>query len=142
MNLTYLFVLLVAYQVKHFVADFPLQTEYMLGKFKEYGWQRPLLAHVAVHAAGTFLITCWFGWVNASMFAVIDAACHFTIDRIKADRKLLGRFKPLTADTYVLATDDQRRGNRFFWYALGGDQALHHLTHYGIVAWIAFHYQG
>lgn len=136
MNITQLLALLVAFQLKHFVADFPLQNQYMLGKFKDYGWERPLFAHVLVHAMGTFLITCWFGVFNAVCFAIFDATLHFLMDRFKADSRYLGRFKPLTADTYMLATDAQRRGNKYFWWSLGFDQMVHHLTHYGIIAWI------
>lgn len=51
------FALLIAFQVKHFLADYPLQNRYMLGKFKD-GWAFfwPLMAHAAVHGFGTFLI--------------------------------------------------------------------------------------
>ena len=37
--------LAVIYQVKHFLADYPLQTPYMLQKFKEQDWETPLAAH-------------------------------------------------------------------------------------------------
>ena len=55
-----LFVLLVLYQVKHFVADYPLQGTYMLGKFKKNGWVLPLAAHCGVHALFTFAIVLSF----------------------------------------------------------------------------------
>ena len=38
-----LWTLLIAFLVKHFLADFPLQTTYMLGKSKRAGWAVPLL---------------------------------------------------------------------------------------------------
>ena len=35
MGVLEIFVLLFAFQMKHFLADYPLQNVYMLGKFKE-----------------------------------------------------------------------------------------------------------
>src|SRR4051812_12011795 len=102
--ITTLIILLVAFQLKHFVADYPLQTKYMLGKFKATDWELPLLAHVAVHAGFTFLITCWFGIGNALCYAMFDAQIHFVMDRFKADKRYLGRFKSLTAETAPTAT--------------------------------------
>jgi hypothetical protein len=131
MNLTSIMLLFIAFQVKHFIADYPLQTEYMLGKFKDEGWVKPLLAHVAVHALGTFVITCWFGIANAIYFSLFDSCIHFIMDRVKADRKLLGRFKPLTAAIYLTATEKERRDNKYYYWSLGFDQLIHHLT--GIV---------
>jgi len=142
------FALLIWFQVKHFLADYPLQGQYMLGKFKE-GWDflLPLLAHVGVHGAMTLGICLW---LRPEMWwlALVDMAIHFTMDRIKAGPKWLGRFKPLTGpdfnkylDTYEHAEDADARsnarqhlkGNVLFWWSLGLDQMVHHLTHYGVI---------
>lgn len=132
-------ILLVAYQIKHFLSDFPLQRRWMLGKFRDdWGFVLPLLAHVAVHAAGTFLITCYFGVKQAIFLALFDAVVHFTMDRIKASKKLLGRYKTLTADTVPTATPEQWRSSTLFWWAMGLDQMVHHLTHYAIVFYLMF----
>ncbi len=133
------FVLLVLFQLKHFFADYPLQTKYMLGKFKDYGWEKPLLAHVGVHACFTFLITCYFGIWHAILFALFDAIIHFTMDRFKADSKYLGRFTSLTKETAPTATKEQWRSNNFFWMSIGFDQMIHHLTHYFIIFWLVTH---
>lgn len=136
-SLSLVLALLVAFQVKHFVADYPLQGRFMLGKFREdWGFLKPLLAHVAVHAVGTFLITCWFGVGQALCLALFDASAHFVMDRAKASKRYLGRFKPLTADTAPTATPAQWRSNTFFWWSLGFDQAVHHLTHYAVIAYL------
>lgn len=148
------FLLLVIYQLKHFLADYVLQGRYQLGKFKDgTEWILPLLSHVAVHAGFTFIIANVFFliWgVNdlglAIEIALFDATVHFVMDRLKAGKKHLGRYKPLTASEYMLAsgvvassnaTDSYRgdcqrrlRGNKLFWISLGLDQAVHHLTHY------------
>jgi len=134
-----IWLLLVVYQLKHFLADYPLQGKYMLGKFQPYPkFILPLLAHAGVHAAFTFLIAVCFKPVGVALgLGLLDATIHFVVDRIKASPDLLGRFKPLTKETYIAAAqaNDQAaiRGNTFFWWALGWDQAMHHLTHYFLI---------
>lgn len=119
--MTAAFCLLVAFQVKHFLADYPLQGAYMLGKSAP-GWEfvRPLAGHCTVHAVGTFLICFLYGspaWAAATL-ALFDWAAHFAVDRVKASPRLLGRWKP---------------HQRQFWMALGADQMAHHLSHYAII---------
>jgi hypothetical protein len=70
------------------------------------------------------------------------------MDRIKASPNLLGRYKALSADemksilSYLPTLGeagvqekfgDQLRSNVYFWWALGLDQGVHHLTHYAII---------
>jgi len=118
---------IVVLQVKHFVADYPLQGSYMLGKFKREGWILPLAAHAGVQAAFTLVIAACIDmrmwWV-----CLVDFVTHFTMDRIKASPNLLGRFKTLNALNYILATKSERWGNTLFWWALGFDQLVHHLS--------------
>lgn len=120
--MTEIFLLLILFQIKHFVADYPLQGAYMLGKFKREGWVLPLAAHCGVHAVFTFVIATVFAGVKlAVVAAAIDFVLHFTMDRLKASPDMMGRFKP---------------DNSKFWYALGFDQMVHHVTHYLIIAMI------
>ncbi len=120
-----IFLLLVLFQIKHFLCDFPLQGKYMLGKFKVHGWQVPLLAHASVHGAGTLaIIAIYSNHIHQlprymAALALADILVHFTVDRIKASPNLLGRWKP---------------DNKYFWWALGADQAAHHFTHYAIIS--------
>jgi hypothetical protein len=136
-----IFILLVIFQLKHFVADYPLQNAFMLGKFKD-GWAfaLPLAAHAGVHALFTFCIA--FSVTNRSLLsallALADFVIHFMMDRIKAGKKYLGRFKPLTAEKFPTASKEEKRQNEFFWWSLGFDQMIHHLTHYAIMAAIIF----
>lgn len=112
-------ILLLAYQVKHFLCDYPLQTEYMLGKFKREGWILPLSTHAGIHALGTAIIAFLFLPLQLLVFVVLlDFIAHFIIDRIKAHPDVGGQFKP-----------DQP----YFWWTLGADQMAHHLTHYFII---------
>jgi hypothetical protein len=111
-------VLLVAFQVKHFLADYPLQTPYMLQKCKpypEYIW--PLFAHAGVHAGMTFslcVLASPFPLMWAAFFACslasLDFLSHVVIDRLKASPSFLGRWKPNQSQ---------------FWNALGADQMMH-----------------
>lgn len=99
-----IFPLLVAYQLKHFVCDYPLQGEYMLGKFKPWpGFVLPLLAHSGVHGLFTLAIALWVKPELALALAAFDMGSHFLIDHIKASPKLLGRFKPLDKNTFKFA---------------------------------------
>lgn len=157
-----IFILLIAFQVKHFIADYPLQGKYMLGKFKEQGWIVPLSAHSGIHALFTFIIGLCFGFKIAVLVALLDFTIHFVVDRIKASKNLLGRFESLSKGEFKglidsrimcehglkvsskpdLVLESQRRineidarfkSNTYFWWALGWDQTMHHLTHYLII---------
>jgi hypothetical protein len=141
-----IWILLVVFQFKHFIADYPLQGAYMLGKFKP-GWDfvKPLAAHCAVHFALTFAIAlCYSHKVTmALMVGLLDFMIHFIMDRVKASPKMLGRYKALSAnemmailsnvpkmgETLVRATFyPTLRSNTLFWWSLGIDQMVHHLT--------------
>jgi len=105
--------------IKHFLADFPLQTPYMLGKGKKgVSWILPLAAHAGAHAAFTFAIFLFYKPHHALFLAVIDFIAHFLIDRIKASPLLGGRFKPTES---------------YFWWALGADQMAHSLTYVALI---------
>lgn len=133
------FVLLIVYQIKHFLIDFPLQanTKGSLGKFNEKGWVKPLAVHTGHHAIGTFMIAGWWFvimlgiegqevylyYMIALGLALFDFVVHFTMDRIKASPYLLGRFK---------------YPDKWFFYSLGIDQSVHHCTHYAIIAALVY----
>ena len=103
--------------VKHVVADFFLQTNWMaLGKDQRTGWFTPLLAHCAVHgviATGLILAVqprLWF-------LGLVDFAIHFIIDRSKG----------LCVNTFKVTQQSP-----WFWWLIGIDQALHHLTNFAL----------
>jgi hypothetical protein len=135
-----IFILLVLFELKHFVADYPLQNDYMLGKFKDgKEFVLPLTAHALVNAALTFYIAYFFVSLELALaFALFDFAIHFTMDRMKAGKKFLGRYKALSASEFPSATTTQKWHNKFFWWSLGFDQMIHHFTHYAIIAGIIF----
>jgi len=116
------FILLVIYQVKHLLCDFPLQRGYMLNKIRP-GWDfiPPLSAHCLVHSVFTLSIALA---VNPSVWLqllVIDFVTHFIMDRLKAGPKYMGRYRDKTKASY--------------WNCLGFDQMVHHITHIYLV-WV------
>lgn len=114
------FVLLLLFQIKHFLADYPLQTNYMLGKANKSKWALPLAAHSSVHGGFTLLILLAFA-PSLWWLSIVDMVAHFAMDRVKASPYILNRFKP---------------DNKYFWWCLGFDQLIHHCTHYLIIALI------
>lgn len=115
-----LFILLITFQVKHFLADYIFQGRFMLGKFNP-GWDffAPLAAHAGVHAAMTLgIVLCVYP--SLWWLALVDGVTHFIIDRIKAGPKWLGRFSDKNKPPY--------------WFCLGGDQMAHFLIQYAIIA--------
>lgn len=149
--MTTIFILLVLFQLKHFIADYPLQRPYMLKKFlPDWGFVLPLLAHTGVHAVMTFGIASMFThWKMALDLAIFDLVVHFGMDRMKASPKYLGKFKALSGNevgvilnrNYLDLESDEiyhgdkakLKGNTLFWWSLGLDQMVHHLTHYVII---------
>ncbi len=118
-NVELLFILLVVFQIKHFIGDFPLQREYMLKKTMA-GWDfvLPLATHCGVHAFLTLAIVMI---VNPTLWwlIIVDFVTHFIMDRIKSGPRYLGRFN-----------DRDKPG---YWNSFGFDQMVHHLTGYYII---------
>ena len=117
-------VLLSLFQLKHFLADYPLQTIEMVREKGIYG-KRGGIYHSLIHAVLTFLV---LGLVNYTLFpvaytlafgiAAIEFFIHYHIDWSKM--QMSKRF----------STQDKG-----FWNWIGFDQLLHHLTYIGFV-WI------
>ena len=100
--------------IKHLVADFLFQTGWMAkGKEQLENWLAPLLAHIAVHAVGTLVITLLLAPALAWL-ALVDFVIHGLIDKGKTLIQQRHRFRV-----------DQAA----YWWLLGTDQTLHHLTH-------------
>lgn len=107
--------LLIIFQVKHFIADFVLQNVWMLQKSRpNWDFVPPLAIHCGIHSLSTLAIVLY---LNASLWwlAVLDFVVHFTMDRLKAGPRYLGRFSDVRSKAY--------------WVCFGLDQMVHHLTH-------------
>jgi hypothetical protein len=115
-------VLLLAFQVKHLLADYYWQEPYMYeNKGKSVGWFKPLLYHAIVHGAITLAIIVCTWTLNQELslwtllLVLFDMSTHFIIDRWKA-------IQPETPSESK------------FWINLGIDQMLHHIVGIVIVA--------
>lgn len=111
--------LLVWLQIKHFVADYLLQTPWMIagkGHFDKPGGY----VHAGIHIAGTApaLFYSGIGTGLVALLLLAEFLIHFTVDHLKA---LQGRAKP------------QSLSSARFWAAHGADQLAHHLTYSGIL---------
>ncbi|QWW71397.1 DUF3307 domain-containing protein [Rhizobium sp. WYJ-E13] len=116
---------LIWLQVKHFVADYVLQPEWMIGdkgNFRKPG----AYVHAGIHAIATIPILLLSSmdaiWISA--VASAEFLLHFLIDHLKA---IYGHRQPHSIDT------------RSFWMLHGADQLAHHLTYSGILAAIIWH---
>lgn len=120
-------IMFILLHVKHFLADFPFQTPYMLGKAKKgFAWLLPLTSHCAVHAFFSALIITLFKpqmvWV-----AGIEFIAHFIIDKLKVSYKLpQGQWDNSVKGQYLSK----------FYMAFGADQLAHQLTYLLMVYFI------
>ena len=111
--------LLLAMAVKHFVADFLLQTNWIArGKERRTGWGAPLAVHALIHGVATLLIALAIAprlwWLGLADFAI-----HWTIDRAKTLVSLRGGWSADQAP---------------FWWVIGFDQFLHQVTNIALAA--------
>ena len=107
--------LLAWLQVKHFVADYVLQSGWIIrskGDLRRAGGY----AHAAVHVAGTIpgLVLFGLGGTTIIVLALGEFVIHFLIDHLKA---VHARSRPADVTT------------RAYWAAHGFDQLLHQLTY-------------
>jgi len=117
---TTVFILLALFGIKHFVADYVMQFDYMLREKGIYGAVGGI-HHALVHASWTFLILVFF-CDNADVIialAFADFVLHYHIDWSKQQ-----------------LTRNLTSSDRMFWVWIGADQALHYLTYIGIIAYV------
>lgn len=106
-------------QIKHYVADYVLQSRWILdgkGDLRKPGGY----AHAAIHAVGSFpvLFALALDLNVALLVTLAEFAVHYAIDHLKA----------LHAHQFPAAMT-----TRAFWVAHGADQLLHQLTYAGII---------
>lgn len=124
------FVLLIVFQVKHFIIDYVVQFSRhdSMKKFEADGWVFPLFKHANDHGmASAFIVstvlysvgTPWLPLILLSLGAyAFDLVVHFTMDRIKASPHMLGKHE---------------FPSREYFFSLAVDQSVHHVTHYVII---------
>lgn len=108
--------LLTLFVIKHFIADFLLQFNYMIeekGRYLATGG----IQHSAIHGILTYFILLYFtNPYTSTMLAMLDFVIHYHIDWAKMNLS-----QGLTTD------------NHKFWIWLGFDQMLHYLTYILII---------
>ncbi len=117
-----LLALMAAFCLKHWVADFLLQTARMVQEKGHYGRLGGLL-HAGTHGLCTafVLLLFWVPFSLAVMIVFAEVAVHYHIDFAKE------RLSRWLGDTPAV----QR-----FWIVLGLDQMLHHLTYAAMIVMI------
>lgn len=119
--------------IKHFIADFPLQTIAMVQEKGQYG-KFGGIAHSAIHGLFTVMIVIIAGAIYDPFYAreylilsfvlgFIDFVLHYHIDWAKMNINRIYKLTP---------TDNA------FWIWLGVDQLLHYLTYILIIGAIIF----
>ena len=135
------FVIVALFALKHFIADYPLQTESMLKKFSPdiNEWSIALAKHCGVHLGLTFILMYFVSTIYSKMdnlhnlafalaIACLNGTIHFIMDLVKANPFILGKYKQLSKNEFATATKTQKLHNWLFWQTLGLDQMVHHLT--------------
>ena len=113
------FVLLVGFELKHFVADYLLQTGWMIagkGDLRAFGGY----AHAGVHLIGSAIvfIVVGNGLVASILILAAEFVVHYGLDFAKA---YYGR--GVSAET----------NTQLFWAQHGFDQLMHQLTYAAMI---------
>ena len=113
------FLLLSLFGIKHFIADFPLQFQYMVKEKGIYGATGGLY-HAFLHASFTFFVLIPF--CSDSMLIILlpllDFVLHYHIDWAKVH----------------FGTKNMQ--SSMFWNQFGLDQLAHQITYLGIAYWV------
>ena len=109
-------------QIKHFLADFVLQTSRMIYEKGIYGASHGIY-HSLLHAAGTLLAFVWLHTIIGLVAAFFDFLLHYHIDWAKTQINAHAKLSPQ---------------DRAFWVWFGADQLAHQLTYIMLIWWIFF----
>jgi len=114
--------ILLMLQIKHFLADFWLQTDQMIRDKGIYG-ARNGIYHSLIHAIGTFIAFLILDPYIAFTMSVLDFLIHYHIDWTKS----------FINNRYELNSENPK-----FWFCFGADQMAHQLTYLFLVGWVFF----
>lgn len=116
--------LALAFTVKHFICDFPLQAHPWLYSHKgEYGHIGGI-THALIHTFGTTLVmmVCDVPFSIGIWAILADGIVHYHIDWAKMRLNAHWKLGPTTSEA--------------FWILLGADQLAHYLTYLAIIWWV------
>lgn len=116
-------ILMLALLTKHFICDFPLQWKYQYANKGTYGHPGGLL-HVAIGGVGTIVALASVIGFHAFILwmTVIEVVIHYHMDWAKMNMNEKWGFGPMTSEK--------------FWWLLGFDQWVHHITYVAMIVWI------
>ena len=109
-------------QLKHFLADFVLQTPRMIREKGVYGTAHGIY-HSLIHASGTLIAFIWLHPIIGLATAFFDFLLHYHIDWAKSN---INKKYNYTQD------------NPKFWIWFGVDQLSHQFTYIVLIWWIFF----
>lgn len=101
--------LIVLFQIKHYLFDFPFQTQEMIAEKGTFlaPWG---IVHSLNHGGwSAFIAMCFIGWPGL-LVGLLDFVIHYSVDYVKV------RFGTKTQ-------------NKAFWNEFGLDQAIHQMTY-------------
>lgn len=107
--------------IKHYIADYLLQTKYMLQNKRKYGHLGGIY-HAATHMVASVPVLLGLGaglWMVLGLIA-LEGILHYHIDWGKEQAQSKLRVKIERVE---------------YWYLFGLDQVLHHLT-YVLILWV------
>lgn len=114
-------VLFFWFSIKHFIADFPLQTKYQY--LHKHDLNHPGgYVHAFIHGVGTIFVlgqTTTLLGNDLAIIATAEMIIHFFIDWSKMNINIKMNWKSDNSE--------------YFWWLLGFDQFLHYLTYIGII---------
>jgi hypothetical protein len=119
-SITWFALLYAAFAMKHFLADFVFQLDWMVsGKEQARGWAGALAAHAGCHAALTRLIALvvfpglwWLGPVDLVILGGIDRAKGWALQRLKLRQNDPGWWRVFGADAAPSCPSAVRPGYR------------------------------
>jgi hypothetical protein len=118
-GLNTILIALTIFQLKHFIADFVVQTEYQWRNKGTYGHPGGLV-HAGIHAVGSFLAALALGaWAGAlALVMIADFTIHYHLDWCKE------RFN---------RRHELSHADALYWFSFGVDQFLHQMTYLAII---------
>lgn len=123
MSINAILLLLAAFQVKHFLADYVFQSQYILAHRRIWGHPGGLL-HAGIHAGLTVPILALAGvsWELITYLVAGEFLFHYHLDWAKDRLNHAMGWTPAVAP---------------FWWLVGLDQMLHQLSYLVIVGIVA-----
>jgi hypothetical protein len=123
MDLSLVLWALFAFQLKHFLCDFVLQTKFQVDTKRIYGHYGGFI-HAGLHGLGTLPVLFIMGTPTNLLVLIVlgEILLHYHVDWLKAQ-----------VDGWTGWTEKDQA----YWAVFGTDQLIHQLTYLGMVAYLA-----